>query len=379
MVCYNPVFAQQPQFVVSDLPTQISPKSLPVTYLSEEESKILIWDMQRRGYTVVEGTFEQLAELEQNTAKSVVTDKEGLSDDQKELECKKEKDNKESNEEKVENKVGGTDLDITNTTKAKGCDSKNDSETLTQPATLPPGEVVPPSESHPAPPPLPPAPHPPATVHTDVGIYADLSYGGSGGRSDAGKVFFILAGIMAIAVFIVYAGKYISDLAKGKDYKVWREVIFSSTFLDTGSGQHGDLMGVKIAMGFVSSDLIQVALVGEVGKTDLDLILNEYTNPIPVDISATYWMLGATARLHLSDKLVNASYLYLDFMGGSTSDSATDSIGMARFGASFGIDDYMRLGASIGAHYIGLDEDQGFANDGDNYWMTLGVEMGVKF
>ena len=134
-----------------------------------------------------------------------------------------------------------------------------------------------------------------------------------------------------------------------------------------------------MATGFVSNELIQLALVGELGNAKLNLLLNTDTVPAVLDFSATYWMLGASARLHLTDAMKNASYLFLDLLGGGTNRSATELIGAARFGVSFGIDDHWRLGASLGAQYIGLDEDQGFRNDGSNYWTTIGVELGARF
>jgi hypothetical protein len=317
---------------------------IPVTYVTPEQADDIIRESRLKGYTVREAAFQQLAELEQGVQPEAVTtgDKEPC-----------EKNNR------------------------KDCNAESDKETAQKPVEV----DMPVTDAAPYPPPEPlPPPQPPA-VQTNVGVYADVAYGsGSGGSSDAGKVFFIIAGVMVIAAFIVYTVKYITDISSGKEFKTWWEFIFSNTYLSTRSGQHGRLNGLKIGTGFVSSDLIQIALIGEFGNTNIDVILDEYgSNPEPLDFSASYWLLGASARLHLSDKLVNASYLYLDFMGGKTNNDSTDTIGMARIGASFGINDYLRLGASIGSYYVGLDEDQGFVNNDDNYWTTFGFEVGAKF
>jgi len=388
MVSYNPALAQQQ--LPKNLHTGKTIYGVPVTYVTQQQAEQIILDAQSRGYSVEEGTLQQLAELElskpveEPTAEKMDEKKQKPPCDEKISKDKTETLNKKDTPIPVDSPEAAKDKQLGE----KECKDKSDKENKKavsseeQPAGMevqfPEPQAVP--APVPPPEPLPPPQPPQPTVQTNIGIQADIGYGHSGGRGDSGKVFFILAGIMVIAAFIVYAGKYIADLASGKDYKVWWEFIFSNTYLSTSSGQHGRLNGLKIATGFVSSDLIQVALVGEVGNTDIDLILDEDSlSPVPLNYTATYWMLGATARLHLSDKLVNASYLYLDFMGGKTSQGSADTIGMARLGASFGINDYLRLGGSIGAHYIGLDEDQGFANHGDNYWTTIGFEMGVKF
>lgn len=342
MVCHNPALAQQFQSVVPDASFQVLQNSLPVTYIAEEQSAQVKWELQRRGYKVREGTLEQLAQLEQQVENNAGT--------------------KES--EKIQEE--------------KKCINPETGEAIKCKQTEPGQSTEPGSESNSS---HVPQPGPsPATVHTQAGVYVDLPvHGGSGNANDVAKVLFIVAGVVVVAAFIVYAGKYITDIVSGEEKELWWELIFNSTFFRTDSGQHGRLLGAKVATGFVSSDLIQVALVGEFGNTDLELLLNDNASTVNVDVSGSYWLMGATARLHLTDKLVNASYLYMDFMGGATSNNVTGNIGMARLGASFGINDYMRLGANIGAHYIGLEEDQGFVNDGDNYWFTYGLEMGVKF
>lgn len=391
MACYSPVYAQQFDFSVNTSVSsqQISDQNnFPVTYLSTVEAERIFQQYRQRGYQIREGSFQQLAELvdkQQTTA----TPENNTNTDTNLDDCEKpsetSKNDKQDQAVLTQQAPSQDQQRPSKQEKKPECDNKKQSADSSQAADSPmPVELPAPMDpsQQPLPPPVetPPQPVPETSVHTNVGVYADISYGGGGGgRGDAGKVFFIVAGIMVIAAFIVYAGKYIVDLASGKDMKVWWEFIFSNTYLDTGSGEHGRLNGLKMGTGFVSSDLIQIALIGEIGESNIDLMIDEDTTTVPLDFSATYWLLGASARLHLTDKLVNASYLYLDFMGGKTSHGSTDTIGMARLGASFGVNDYLRLGASIGSFYLGLDEDQGFVNNDDNYWMTLGFEIGAKF
>jgi hypothetical protein len=417
MLLCNPVYAQQ------DIPLATGAASisvalptdqnrLPVIYLSEEEAQQFTWQLESKGYAVREGT---LAQLEQMTTESELQDEqEGQEERQegqqknaskkKQADCETEKSEEQAGQptfaesENHNDVVADENLQVEKKTTKEDCEpaqpipagtttTENEQQGAQMENTIPPADFPDedfpdedfPVEAEPVPPADYPPPPPPADVHAHVGVQANVSYSGGGNNSDLAKVFFIFAGVVVVAAFVVYAGKYIADIVSGKETRLWREVVFRSTFLSTKAGRHGEFYGARLATGFVSNELIQLALVGELGKTDLDLVLNEYTEPTPLNFSASYWMLGASARLHLTDAMVNASYLFLDFMGGSTSRSATDLIGAARFGVSFGLDDHWRLGASMGAQYIGLDEDQGFRNDGSNYWTTLGVELGARF
>ena len=406
MLLYQPAYAGEELpdvFVTSFQYIQNNP---PVAYVSEAQAQQLARDYQRMGYVVKQGTLAQLDQLmlASNKGSTAELDNKNIHTGEGENaetspECEKPgkpvlrdgkplDDSKKNDKQKDNGKISHQNQNCNPGNSSSGnpqanpqpisqSNSQSDQQQQSSHDDVE-TQSVPGSASEPIPEPM-PEPLPQSYPQTSVGVHADLSYGASGSNSDLAKVFFILAGVVVVGVFVVFAGKYIADLVQGKEHDLWWEFIFNSTFLDTDSGEHGRFYGVKIATGFVSSDLFQVALVGEIGNTDLELVLNEYPNPVELDLSGKYWMLGATARLHLTDKLVNASYLYLDFMGGSTDHRETDVIGAARLGASFGINDYVRLGASFGAQYIGLDEDQGFVNDGDNYWLTFGVEMGVRF
>lgn len=441
MLLYNPAHAEQLPLTVST-GVSVHQDQIPIAYVDESEVDQLIWQLQSKGYVVKEGTLTQLEQLVQadDTEKTIdepAEEEDNGKDHDKYLDQNNEKDKgkdvkdqpceeqiepreqKESQQqenarqqEKSEAQAGDkkdaenppeenkVDCNKEEKDKDKGKDKadadadadaaqqgkNNNSSPETTPESEPESSQPPLSsqqptatEPEPEPEPSEPPPPPTTTVQPSVSVNADVSYGTQGGSSDAAKVFFLLIGFVVVAAFIVYAGKYAYDIASGKDQKLWWEIIFNSTFMDTEPRQHGHFLGAKIATGFVSNELIQLALVGEVGNADVNLVLNEYVYPQVLNFSASYWMLGGAARMHLTDKMVNASYLYMELLGGTTANPATDTIGAARFGASFGINDNVRLGASIGAQYIGLNEDQGFVNDGDDYWFTLGLEIGARF
>jgi len=422
MVFFNPAYAQQEAAVNYKLSPQINQNSFPVTPVSKTNAQRLFSELRRNGYVIKQGTLAQLEQMTQtNALPAPLIDDDNINihenahensnenpDEKPNKNTDKEECQKASTDNKKEplnnppalvakqveqgnnnngiNSINNNDEQsalkteqITNN--KKDCDPEqtptNDLQQQHLQKQSPQHDLD--SSAQPAP------SQPPATTPTNtaedinIGVHADLVYSGSRGNSDLAKVFFILIGVVVVAVFVVYAGKYVVDMIKGDDYEWWREVTLNSTFMGTDPGQHGGFWGVKLATGFVSSEMLQVALVGEVGVMDVDLIINENTRPAALDFSGLYWMLGATVRLYLADKQVNPNYLYLEFMGGATDHSATELIGTSRFGASVGMNDYLRLGFSLGVQYIGLEESQGFVNDNDNYWFTYGLELGVRF
>ncbi|MGD8559833.1 MAG: hypothetical protein PVH04_09210 [Gammaproteobacteria bacterium] len=346
-----------------------------MAYVDESEVDLLIWELQRKGYVVREGTMAQLELLAQASAKDKPSnqraDVKGNDPSCTNTPLSKQPDSPRQDEGNGETEqsapVGSVPCSQEPASEQYDQEERASTEFETGAEPEDPSQTPQPSQQ--------PATHPQATI----GVHADVSYGSHGHSGDAAKVFFLVAGIVVVAAFIVYAGNYVVDIVRGEDYQLWWEVIFNSTFLSADSGRHGDFYGAKIATGFVSNELFQLALVGEVGNADINLMLNRDTNPQRLDYSASYWLLGGAARLHLTDAMVNASYLYMEFMGGTTNESSTGTISVARVGASFGIGDTLRLGASYGAQYIGLNEDEGFTNDDDNYWFTLGVEIGARF
>jgi len=358
MLLYNPAYAQ-PVYVANSPATAGYSAPIPVTYVESSDADQLFSELKRQGYTIQEGTFVLLEQLTQ-------------ADDTGQLPKK----TSSTNTKNTDNNKGQPSCDEKTSTDNLNCKQDNPQSQLPGNDTQGPPEIIPPPG--PNGPPA-PQPQPAQTVQPHVSIEGNVSYGHSGGNGDAGKVFFLLIGVVVVAAFIVYAGKFVSDLVTNKEAKLWWEIIANSNFMDTNSGQHGDFYGVKLATGIVSSELFQLALIGEIGNADINLIINETTDPQVLDFSASYWMLGGAVRMHLTDKLVNASYLYLELMGGTTNDPVTDIIGAARMGASFGINDTIRLGGNIGAQYIGLNKDQGFRNTDNNYWYTVGLELGVRF
>ena len=405
MFLYQPAFAGLPVVNPPVAVLQLTPSPLPIAYVNDAQAQQLALKYQHMGYAVKQGTLAQLHQLLLASNNETTAQQENTQDDtsespvetkaadnetgcikpgaQKPLTDSKSNTSNPSDKNKNASVTPGNNAPNESNikqTKQPDCTQGDKSGAPAKPMAVQMPRPAPSPATGPESAPAPaPVPAPPVTVQPAIDLNVDILKGSGGSNSDAAKVFFIITGIVVVAAFVVYAGKYLVDIAQGNQHDLWWEVIFNSTYLDTNAGQNGRFTGVKLATGFVSSDLIQIALVGEVGNADLNLLFNEYSNPLALDFTTPYWMLGATARLMLSRSRVNASYLYMDFMGGKTSRSETDSIGATRVGASFGINDYVRLGINYGAQYIGLNSNQGFVDNSGEYWYTLGVEMGVRF
>ena len=414
MLLYRPAVAVDSVLSQAPVNTQITTKILPVSYVDDIEFQRLSREYQRMGYLVKQGSPDQLRWiLLASNSEPVVSPEQLQSDADKateastvsveNIDCKKPVDTNQSETNKPEGanqdskgeanttkpEVEGNNKPADNNKKPEnksGCDEatvvKDNGSQKTESTTSPEPMAVemPQPISHPAPIPEPvPTPQPAIIVQPSVDVNVNVFNGGGGSHSDSAKVFFIITGIFVVAAFVVYVGKYISDIAHGGKYDLWWEVIFNNTFLDTDVRQHGRFNGVKIITGFNTSDLIQVALMGELGSADLNLIFDEDASPQILNFATTYWMLGATARLLLSNHQYNSNYLYMDLLGGKTNHGETDTIGAARMGFSFGFHDHLRLGVSYGAQYIGLNPNQGFVNNSGQYWYTLGVELGWRF
>lgn len=437
MLLYQPALASD--FLLDRVPvhTQFTSKILPVSYVDDIQFQRLSREYQRMGYRVKQGSFDQLRRIQLASNGEPVASPEQVPGDtdiatadlkaesktestaeststEKNTDCKKpgkskqpETNNKKEGDEKAGNEKGGkseangkpalnagTDKPADNNKQLQtipGCDEENtakdnavkdnsnqqnESTTSTEPMAVEFPQPVPPAT--PAPEPV-PAPTPSVVVQPSIDVDVNVFKGGGGGHSDSARVFFIVTGIFVVAAFVVYVGKYIGDIVQGGKHDLWWEVIFNNTFLDTNARQHGRFNGVKIITGFNSSDVIQVAMMGELGSADLNLVFDDETSPLLLNFTTNYWMLGATARLLLSYNRLNSNYLYMDFLGGKTVRSETDTIGAARMGFSFGINDHVRLGVSYGAQYIGLNSNQGFVHNSGQYWHTFGVEFGWRF
>lgn len=361
----NPVLAGDSNSIDNTLFLAMDKHSIPVFQVASDDPDQLAESLEKQGYQVKEASYKDLQYLlASNTLPETVNENQNPAsnspDPLSQQECEKLKKQLENQK----NDPGNPPISPNKKIQYENECGKYFNTTDKVERQTPPAQ---------------PGAEPQSEVQVHTGVYADISHSTGGSNSDAAKILFIFVGLVFVAAFVIYAGKYITDMLRGDEQKYWWEFVFDGKFLDTDPGEHGKFTGIKISTGPVSSELLQLALILEFGNADLDLIMNKPENPQPLELTATYWMLGGTIRLHLSDKLVNPSYMYIELLGGSTSNSDTDLIGMAKGGFNFGIEKNMRLGFSIGSQYIGLNEDKGFTNDGDNFWFSYGLELGVRF
>lgn len=263
--------------------------------------------------------------------------------------------------------------------------------TSTPPDTPPPstdtGTAEPPTTSPQSPP-----PSQRSSTHTSVSVSHSGGFhlpnfgGGGGNKGDAAAVMLIVIGVVVIAALFIYAGKWLIDtLSNDEDYYAyWWDIGAQFITLGTEAGQHGDFNGLKFSGGFVANRVTQFGLAAEVGKMDLDVLYNRNsTTPTRVNLKGTYWLVGPTVRWLLgytdTEQFINNSYIYLELLGGNADRKEVDLLAVARIGFNTALGKHLRLGVHYGAFYLGLKQDQGFANDGNNYWNMYGLELGYQF
>ena len=208
---------------------------------------------------------------------------------------------------------------------------------------------------------------------------------GGGSSRDAGAAILVVIGVVVIAAVFIYAGKWIADALKNDEdyYSYWWDIGANFTSLDTDTGEHGSLNSIKFSGGFVPNMHTNFGLALELGQMDLNLLYNKNTEPTRINVEGSYWLLGPSVRWLLgyrdTEKLVNNSYFHFELLGGDSDQKQVDKIVVGRVGFNTGIGEHMRLGIHYGAFYLGMEEDEGIANDGDNYWTMLGLEIGYQF
>lgn len=304
-----------------------------VYYVTPEEARRLEHTFLKRGYQVKRGTPEQLAQLRDHRSDTIRLAKSNITqtdqaDDDTDTETKKQQQKKDDRSRPAPtsgNGVGNVDLNV---------------------------------------------------GHAHGG-------GGGGGGGDAAAVLFVLIGVVVVAVFVIYTLKYLVDIANGKEYDYWWDLGAQQTYLITDKSEHGALTSAKLASGYIADHRAYIGLVGELGYMDIDLNVSKQDSPARLNFSGAYWMLGAAARFALFDNVKdgqsNPSVFFMEFMSGLTEDAATDVIGSAKLGFNFGEFDHLRIGIHAGAQYIGLNKEQGFINNSNNYWFTYGLELGYRF
>lgn len=209
---------------------------------------------------------------------------------------------------------------------------------------------------------------------------------GGGNKGDAAAVMLIVIGVVVIAALFIYAGKWLVDMINNDEdyYAYWWDIGGQFFNLDTGPGEHGNFNGIKFSGGFVPNMNTNFGLTAEIGRMDLDLLYNRNSTPQRINIEGTYWLVGPIVRWLIGgrdsdENFAHNSYIYLELLGGNSDRDGIDMIGVGRIGINTGLGEHLRLGLHYGAFYLGLDEDQGFANDGDNYWNMYGLEIGYQF
>jgi hypothetical protein len=194
--------------------------------------------------------------------------------------------------------------------------------------------------------------------------------------SDAAIVIFIIVGVTVVAAVVVYSAALLYQAATGQGgYTYWWDSeLYGATLV--GGGDSGTMASLRIGSG-AAMENARLGMLIEGGYLDAKIGLDDVEED--VDIEGGFLMGGAGVRWPLNSAANNVSFLGMELLAGKVWDEDVHLISVARATLSIGLGDHARLGFSLGALYLGLDETDTLVEDADNFTTTLGLEAGVRF
>lgn len=228
-------------------------------------------------------------------------------------------------------------------------------------------------------------------AHINIDITPHGS-GGDGGGGHGAEVLLIVIAFVVVAIFVVYAGKAIYELAtSNKEYRYWMDIgwiytVYNEEGNNPYSHHSGSMSGVKIAAGFHDGGEVQVGVAVEVGSFNfgldgkaeeesdfLSLGSNEKVNWI--EYGGSYAMAGLHVRLSTKPE---KGFYYLELLSGKSSHESVNTLSVGRIGGNFFFGQ-VGLGLNLGALYMGLNDTDGIIQNVDNYEYIVGYEVRYRF
>lgn len=193
---------------------------------------------------------------------------------------------------------------------------------------------------------------------------------------DSAIVIFIIVGVTVVAAVVVYSAALLYQAATGQGgYTYWWDSeLYGATLV--GGGDSGTMASLRIGSG-AAMENARLGMLIEGGYLDAKIGIEDIKDD--VDIEGGFLMGGAGVRWPLNSAANNVSFLGMELLAGKVWDDDVDLISVARATLSIGLGDHARLGFSLGALYLGLDETDTLVEDADNFTTTLGLEAGVRF
>lgn len=201
--------------------------------------------------------------------------------------------------------------------------------------------------------------------------------GAQAGGSAAGAILLFVGSAFVTAVPVFYSLKYLLESFSIIGDKGWVRTSLSSTFVyneskDSGgsvvSRSRGTMSGLRVSTG-AENQLLGFSFEG--GYFDINF--QQSFVGVFGDKTGAYGMIGP----RLNSKNGN---LYLEVLGGTTSNDAIPVIAEARTGFQIPLGDNLEVGFDIGTIYFSLQQDEFFqARNISNFNYAGGVNMGFKF
>jgi len=214
----------------------------------------------------------------------------------------------------------------------------------------------------------------PSKVNTNIGVqraHLDLPHIDGNGKS--AMVVLVVIGVIVVAVLVVYAAKYLYDVAtSNKKYDYWMDMGWMYTYFSSNKNANaGSMSGVRLSTGF-KDGRAKIGMSVEAGAFAFTVQGIEESSW--VEFGGSYAMAGPHVRFASGEN----AYIYLELLGGQSSHESVDTLAIGRFGIH-ALMGHVSVGANIGAIYMGLKDSEGIVQDVDNYETTTGFEIGYSF
>jgi hypothetical protein len=193
--------------------------------------------------------------------------------------------------------------------------------------------------------------------------------------SDAAVVIFVIIGLTVVFSVVVYAGVYLYEIVTGKgEYDYWWD-FQARVETVTGGSSRGQLAGFKLDGGFEREDT-RTGVRLEAGYMNLHIRTEGRERRVRTE--GAYLMAGAGIQWVFGDPR-NPSSVGFELLAGAADVPDVDLLSVARANLGFGLGSHGRLGLSIGSLLIGLEPEEGFVGNNNQFIPILGLETGFRF
>jgi len=210
------------------------------------------------------------------------------------------------------------------------------------------------------------------SIEVMIDFSNDMFRSSSNSNNDAAPLIFVVIGTIVVIAWALYVFKYIYDISTGiQPCGYWSQLTFRTSRITGAPDHYAKFRGIKYMTGFRDA-LTEIGISIELGHADILIptILNTH-------LKGNYIFLGPVLRWRISN--ITPHYFSMSFLAGSTEHDKMGLIAQANAGFQFALNKHTHIGLSWGAMNIDVNEDQGIAQNQDDYFYLYGINFGFDF